>query len=151
MRLLTEEPPAEAFLRRLGQMQLAPAEAPAGLPAGSVCAARGEGPPPEGRPRLLVAPWPADAETATAAAALVSVAKAWDLDGGPRGRAVLCLLPAGAAAPEVGGLVVGPLARGEATRAGARFAAEAADPTTPAERLVYTDVQARVRALYAEL
>ncbi len=183
-RTLVEGPAATRFTERLGQMQMTPADAPAGTPEGTTCATRGpaaaRGPAasapaaaanPGGEPAgsaergagapttLLVAPFPADADTATAAAALVSVAKAWDLAGGPARRMTLCVLPTGAALAEVAAglgpeaLVVGPLAAGQATftpGAGhaATFAADPADPTRPAERVNYTDLQARVKLLF---
>ena len=156
-RMFVDGPAVEKFLERTGQMQLVPAAAPAGLPSGTTCAARGEGPGP-GAPRLLVS----DADTATAAAALISVAKAWDLDGGPKGHATVCLLPSGADPAAVAAalgpeaLVVGPLAAGEATftpGAGhaATFAADPADPAREAGRVNFTELQGRVKRLYARL
>jgi hypothetical protein len=113
-------------------------------------------------PHLLVAPWPENADTATAAAALISLAKAWDLDGGPRGRATLCLLPAGAAAgalaaslgPEA--TIVGPLAAGTARLTpgaghAATFEADPPDPRREAGQVNFTDLQARVKRLYTGL
>jgi len=168
-RMLMEGPAATRFVERLGQMQMTATEAPVGTPAGTTCAARGPvsaaggAANPGGAPTtLLVAPFPSDADTATAAAALVSVAKAWDLAGGPTRRMTLCVLPAGAALGEVAAalgpevLVVGPLASGQATFTpgadhAATFAADPADPTRPAERVNYTDIQARVKTLFGRL
>lgn len=186
-RTLVEGPAGTRFIERLGQMQMAPADAPMGTPEGTTCAARG--PATAGRPAasapgatanpagdpggsadggggapttLLVALFPSDADSATAAAALVSVAKAWDLAGGPARRMTLCVLPAGAALGEVAAglgpeaLVLGPLASGQATftpGAGhaATIAADPPDPTRPAERVNYTDLQARVKLLFERL
>lgn len=166
-------------------MQMTPAPVPGVLPAGTTCAERGEGRAPGERPRLLVATWPTTADEATAAAALISIAKAWDLEGGPKGRATLCLLPrelagwvpykAGPAGDEaaagvvislgtpapspslelpfvIGGLLwIGPLASGTLTLWPSRVQAEAADPARPPEKINYTDVQGRVKAIFLRL
>ncbi len=151
VRLLTEGEPAGVFAARLGQMQMEPGPVPSGVPAASTCLVRGADERP--LPRVLVAPWPEDADTATAAAALISLAKAWDLGGGPPERTTLCVLPAGSAAPApVGRLVwVGPLAAGEVRIESGRFFADLADPSRTADRIVYTEVQARVKQLFATL
>lgn len=145
--LLVEGPPAPRFAERLAQMQMLPADAPAPLPSGTTCLGRGAG------ATVLVAPWPADPDTATAAAALISVAKAWDLGGGPPQGAILCMLPEGSVSPpDTGGaLFVGPLAAGAAVRQGSWFHADPADPARPAGRIVYTELQERVKVLFRGL
>lgn len=128
VRRLTNEAPDVVFVERMGQMQFAAT----GQDQGAWCVARvGKA---AGESVTLVAAWPGNAGEATAAAALISIAKAWDLDGGPPGPRTLCLLEAGGAVPD-GASLVGPLA-----------------PTDlPPERLVYTDLQAQVRALFVAL
>ena len=180
-RLLLGPDPAGTFVERLGQMQMAPVPATGELPEGTTCAARGEGKAPAEQPRLIVATWPATADEATAGAALISIAKAWDLEGGPKGRATLCLLPrdlAGWAPPEPkpaalrlpvstvdsapklgvylpymigGGLWIGPIAAGELTLSNGRFEAGPVDPARPPEKINYTDVQARTKAIFLRL
>ena len=146
VRLLVEGPPALRFAERLGQMQMLPTAAPAPLPPGTTCLGRGE------FATVLVAPWPSDPDTATAAAALISVAKAWDLSGGPPKGAVVCLLPEGAPLLGTGGaLLVGPLASGAALREGTSFHADPADVARPAARIVYTELQERVKVLFRGL
>ena len=158
VRLLTGADPAAEFAGRLAQMAMVPAAPPAGVPTSATCAARGQGPRPGGKPALLLAPWPANPDTATAAAALISVAKAWDLSGGAGGRVTLCLLAAGtplvetlAGLPPGVALGVGPLASGAAHPEGACFVADPPDPARPAERINYTDLQSRVKTLFGEL
>ncbi len=146
VRLLVEGPAAQRFSERLGQMQMLPVALPVALPVGTTCLGRGDG------STVLVAPWPSDPDTATAAAALISVAKAWDLGGGPAHGAILCLLPDGASLQGTGGaLLVGPLASGPAVREGASFHSDPADPARPAGRIVYTELQERVKALFRGL
>lgn len=158
VRLLLGADPGATFLERLAQMQMAPVAAPAPLASGAICAARGEGGGPDGRARILVAPWPGNADEATAAAALISIAKAWDLEGGPMGRATLCLAPQGersashgtAGLPE-NGLWIGPIAVGELVWTDAAVHTDAIDAARPPERINYTELQTRTKAIFRRL
>ena len=145
--------PAAVWGERLGQMNMSAIPAPPPLEASASCFARGEGDPPVGKARLLVAAWPENADEATAAAALISIAKAWDLAEGPEGRATLCLLARGAGfpGPLPSGLSVGPLAAGSLVWGEGSVYAEPATPTRAAERINYTDLQARTQAIVARL
>jgi hypothetical protein len=140
---LSTEPPDTVFAERMGQMQFRPAAAVAW---GSCFVREGRG----GAAARLVAGWPDSAAAATGAAALISIAKAWDLDGGPPGPRTLCVVAAGAAAP-VDAFRVGPLATGGLVVDAAGAHADPADPAIEAGAIVYTDVQARVKALFAAL
>lgn len=154
-RLLLGPDPAATFAERLGQMQMIPVAVPPGLPNTTLCAGRGDGGAPGDQPRLLVATWPATADEATAAAALISIAKAWDLEGAPKGRATLCLLPqqpASAAVPLTAeSLWIGSIASGELVWTPGRVQADPADPARPPEKINYTEVQARVKAIFLRL
>lgn len=143
VRRLSTEPAETVFVERLGQMQLKPVVGGPGA-----CAER-EG-RAAGAPLLLVALAPANAAEATAAAGLVSLAKAWDLDGGPPGPRTLCLLPVGSP-PPAGAFVLGPLATGTVVVGPSGAAADAADPALTVERINYTEVQARVKTVWAAL
>ncbi len=152
-RLLAGADPGAVWGERLGQMGMTATPAPPPLAESASCFARGDGVPPVGKARLLVAAWPGNPDEATAAAALISIAKAWDLAEGPEGRATLCLLARGAAFPDrlAAGLAVGPLAAGSLVWGEGSLRAEPADPTRTAERINYTDLQARTQAIVARL
>ena len=141
---LSREPPDAVFLERLGQMQF-PASEP--VSPGATCASRAGG---AGAALTVTASLPASPAEATGAAALISIARAWDLDGGPPGPRTLCLLPPGVDSP-AGAFRVGALASGVVRMEPAGAHADAADATLPAERIVYSEVQARVRAIYPTL
>lgn len=143
VRRFSTEPAEAAFLDRLRQMQFAEVSEGEGT-----CATRAG--KPGGAPLLLVARMPTNAAEATAAAGLVSIAKAWDLEGGPPGPRTLCLLAAEAPLPP-GGFLVGPIASGPLVLSAEWAHADAAEAGLPAERVNYTDVQARVGQLYRAL
>lgn len=132
--LLVESPEA-TFVYRMEQMQFFPIQSAETL----VCTGRGEG-----KPLTLVAIWPASADEATAAAALISMGKAWDLGGGPKRRIELCIRRPGA----LGRVDVGALAEGPLIETEGEFFSGAVDPNRPAERLDFVVLQDKVRQIF---
>jgi len=126
--------PEATFVHRMGQMQFVSIESADGL----VCARRGEG-----NPITLVATWPASADEATAAAALISMGKAWDLSGGPKRQIDMCIRRQGA----VGHIDIGALAAGPLIESGGRFSSGTPDPATPAEGVDFKALQDKVRQI----
>lgn len=122
VRLLTESADKEAaFVARLGQMKFEP------VPTMPGCATRGEGE----RATVIFAPVPGYADEATAAAAVISFAKAWDLGDGPPSRVVACL------GDRPGGERVEPFGPVDASR--------------PAEVINYTHLADRVKRRFTQL
>jgi hypothetical protein len=130
----SKEPPAEVFARRMAQMH---------FEISGTCARR-EGP---GRPLVVVAPVPTDADGAAAAAVLVSLAKGWD--GATMTREVaLCLgdPPEGAAeVVRLAGFGPGDLDWGPPIRAGTP------DPARTIEGLDYVALREQVKVIWARL
>ena len=123
------------FLERLGQMHFSPTDPREGL----VCAARGKG-----AVRTIVATWPSSVDEATAAAALISMAKAWDLAGGPTGRVELCIARPGFASH----LHVGALASGPLLADGGYFRSGAPSSLTTVDRIDYSVLEGKVRSIF---
>lgn len=129
---LTTEEPGAWFARRAEQVGL---EVRRG--EGWVCGQRGS------PTRAWVAAWPRSIDEAAAAAALLSVAKAWDTLDAPAPSAS-CI--ADTRVPHADARPVGPLAPGpldpETLRSGV------ADPARPFEGLDYRELEGKARALF---
>ncbi len=122
VRLLSESADKEsAFVGRLEQMKF---EKVPDMPGG---AARGG----NGPATVIFAPVPGYPDEATAAAAIISFAKAWDLGDGPPSRVVACL------GDRDGGERVDPFGPVDASR--------------PAEMINYTNLADRVKRRFTQL
>lgn len=140
------------FIKRMGQMNFAPvpmvkaapgdgsAAASATANDASVersCVARGEG-----NPLSFSAVWPATLDEATAGAALISLAKAWDLDGGPPRRMELCITKL---AFESG---IGVISEGPLVQSGLRFSSGSVNPARMPDELNYDALKEKVKTIY---
>ena len=127
--------PEATFVERMGQMNFTPSNPDKAL----VCAERGAGPV-----QRLVATWPASIDEATAAAALISMGKAWDTAGGPTHHVELCI-----ARPEFTGEVdVGALANGPFIEQFRVFASGSPSPATTADQIDYDALAVKTKTIF---